>query len=226
MTPSCSRLPPGHWTAGSTRIHAGRGGGIASARPGSSRRSCSCLTTNWTHHHDGVAYVFPEPTSVAVSNAAQTGNWQRISKQRPAKPITEKVFTLGIDHGLKPSGAAYAYVVVPGLEADAVNAFAQSIPVRVLANSAVVQAAVHQPNAGFAAVFHEAGVIEGQGWRVSVDRACAIVLRQDHIAVADPTAGTGAITLDVTRPGAMARQLTVTLPSGLHAGASVTMSLD
>ena len=75
-------------------------------------------------------------------------------------------------------------------------------------------------------VFHSAAEIEGQRWRVTVDRACAIVVRTDHVVVADPTTATGTVTLSITRPGAATRQLTATLPSGLRAGASVTVSLD
>lgn len=61
---------------------------------------------------------------------------------------------------------------------------------------------------------------------MNVDRACAIVVQEDHVAVAEPTAGTGTVTIDVTRPETPAKRLTATLPSGLHAGASVTVSLD
>ncbi|MBT3376514.1 MAG: hypothetical protein HN742_29520 [Lentisphaerae bacterium] len=181
--------------------------------------------TRWVHH-DGIAYVFPESTTVQISNRSATGSWQRISKQRPATPVTQNVFTLGIEHGQMPAGAAYEYLVFPGASPDRVAALAASPVVRVLASSATVQAALHQATATLGAVFHEAGEFGAQGWHVGVDRACTLIVRENRVALSDPTAGTGTVVLEVGRPGAPTRQLTVALPSGLRAGASVVAGLD
>jgi len=188
------------------------------------RRACRA---RWVHH-DGVAYVLQQLADVQLNNEARAGSWQRISKQRSGTQVSDQVFALGIEHGVRPQGVGYSYLVIPGVAVEAVPAlaFVQSTPARVLANSASVQAVVHHAGAVLGAVFHEAGELETQGWHVVVDRPCAVVVHQGHVAVADPTAGTGPITLDITRPGRSAKRLSAALPSGLRVGASVIVKLD
>src|SRR5690606_16844154 len=70
--------------------------------------------------HDGIGYVFPNPTLVELKNGTEKGSWWRISKQTstPKEEVTMDVFKLWIDHGKRPSDATYEYMVVPATTVD------------------------------------------------------------------------------------------------------------
>lgn len=180
-------------------------------------------------HHDGIGYVFPRAREVNYVAAARTGNWQRISAQRRADPVTEGVFALCLDHGTRPDSAEYAYAVFPGADAAAMPARVRALPFSILANSPDLQAVAHPGDGSVAIVFYVPGQFEGDGWQVRVDRACAVLLRQSEgawrLSAADPAAAAGTLTVTLSRQGGAARQVAVALPAGPQAGASVTVPL-
>src|SRR5439155_13319620 len=51
--------------------------------------------------HDSVAYLFPAPASVNISNITASGSWRDISHQASAttETVNKNVFTLWLDHG-------------------------------------------------------------------------------------------------------------------------------
>jgi chondroitin AC lyase len=69
-------------------------------------------------HHDSIAYVFPNPQNVRLSNKTESGTWRSINRQQWAtdEEVQEDVFKLWIDHGHTPSQEKYAYIVVPGIK--------------------------------------------------------------------------------------------------------------
>lgn len=96
------------------------------------------------------------------------------------------MFSLWINHGKRPRGAGYAYVVTPQRDADALDAFAQALPVRVLANTPQVQAVGGTDGNALQAVFYEAGkVAGGEKWgTVAADAPCLLMLRREGNGVA------------------------------------------
>ncbi|MEO7768176.1 MAG: polysaccharide lyase family 8 super-sandwich domain-containing protein, partial [Ferruginibacter sp.] len=87
-------------------------------------------------YHDGVGYIFPAPTSVNLDNKLSTGNWRQINHQDWATKdtIQRELFSLWLDHGIKPINAGYAYIVVPGIEAASIDSYQknqryQSLPI-------------------------------------------------------------------------------------------------
>ena len=187
------------------------------------------LDARWIWH-DGIAYMFDKTTPVTLANASCTGNWKRICTQRSSDPVTDKVFMLGLTHGVRPDGAAYAYAVLPGTEAKDMPGFVHESPFRIAANSVKVQAVYHSGDAALGLVFHEAGQFEWHAWRLVVDRPCVLVIRrkQDgwHMAVADPAAGSGTVRMDIAWPSGRAHGVNVKLPGGQHVGASTVVRLE
>src|SRR3546814_16920513 len=72
----------------------------------------------------------------------QTGSWYLISHQSdsPRDPVSKDVFKLWIDHGLRPDGASYEYVVVPGVSAQEASELNLADELSILANEAGLQA--------------------------------------------------------------------------------------
>ena len=101
--------------------------------------SASPSALQWVHH-DGTGYFFPGGVSNAgISGVNQTGSWQSINTGQSADPVTLGVFSLHLNHGTAVSGGSYTYIVAPGLDAAAMDAF----PVanyQILRNDETVQA--------------------------------------------------------------------------------------
>lgn len=113
-------------------------------------------------YHDQVGYLFPEPETVHLQQKAATGSWWRINKQTdsPKDEIELDVFSLWLDHGIRPSEAEYAYVVMPASTGEQVAAYSEELPIHILANSPEVQAVYHKGLDMCQAVFYEAGAVQ------------------------------------------------------------------
>jgi len=187
------------------------------------------VSSRWIHH-DGIGYLFPDVQSLRISNQQQTGSWHRVSSQRPDIPITEPVFSMSIEHGPHPDGDAYAYAVVPGIEAQNMTALASRQDTRILANRPDVQAVFHASDATLGALFYRSGRFELSDWTLEVDRACALLCTGTKdawtVSVADPAAGEGPLRVAIQPPGEQSVTMTVKLPVGSAAGASVRLPLQ
>ena len=91
----------------------------------------------WAHQNK-VGYLFLEPMDVRLSAEQQTGSWSRIAHFYRGWPTEQRdVFSVTIAHRLPSS---YAYALLPDRTAEATERTAKNIPVRVVENSATVQA--------------------------------------------------------------------------------------
>jgi len=139
------------------------------------------------------------------------------------------VFMLGLTHGIRPDGAAYAYAVLPGTEVQAMPEFVHEPPFRVAANSMKVQAVYHPGDAALGIVFHEAGQFKWHEWRVAVDRPCVLVIRARAgclvCGCGRPRGGSGTVRLDVSWPNGQTHGVNVKLPEGQNVGASTIVCL-
>ena len=147
--------------------------------------SCSVL-------HDEVGYVLLGSTTAKLKVGPQTSAPRPSYPGRPsAPPITEQVFTLWVDHGVRPTDAQYAYAVIPGTNAQKLADWQAHPPVRVISNT-VAQQAVINDHAGVAEiVFYTPGsVVLTPGLTVKTDRACLALLTRHgsstHVAVSSP----------------------------------------
>jgi chondroitin AC lyase len=177
-------------------------------------------------HHDGVGYVFPERTPATVSTRVQTGSWHDINHAHGEETVSTPVFASWIDHGVAPGEESYAYVLRPGVGADAMPAVASDPGIDVLANDPAAQA-VHLPAADLVgAVFYEPGrVAAADGPSLAVDDRCLLQVRERGTAtvatVADPSRSLDAVTLTLGE-----RAWTVPLPDcsqGRAAGTTVSL---
>ncbi|WP_373511122.1 polysaccharide lyase family 8 super-sandwich domain-containing protein, partial [Persicitalea sp.] len=94
-------------------------------------------------HHDKIGYVFPEPSTVSLSNQAETGSWAAITDEKNISDVvvSEDVFTLWFDHGKRPDGASYQYIVVPNVSEQELNETSRdNRSIEILSNTPSLQA--------------------------------------------------------------------------------------
>ncbi len=148
-------------------------------------------------HHDKVGYIFPEPATVNLSNQAETGRWSAITDQKniSGELVSEDVFALWFNHGRKPRGASYAYIVVPGVTEQVLSESSRNNrSVEILANTPALQA-VRQGRLGISqAIFHQAGTLEAEKGviTISLDSPGIAMLktrdgRLSELTLADPS---------------------------------------
>lgn len=180
---------------------------------------------SWVYH-DSVAYILPQPTGINLSNGEATGNWRRINHQAWAteETVKENVFSLWLDHGVQPGNAGYAWIVVPGTDAASAAAYSKKAPVKILSNTAELQAVQHTGLHRTGIVFYKAGSVRINDKLTLASTAPCIVMVKaegstvDTIAVADPTQKLSSLQLKVNE-----RTIDVTLPAGTEAGSTVVV---
>lgn len=158
-------------------------------------------------HHDKIGYIFPEPTTVTLSNRAETGRWSAITDQKNINNelVSENVFGLWFDHGNKPTKGSYQYIVVPDVsEGQLMATGATNRSIAILSNTADLQAVKNQKLGISQLAFYKAGAIDiGQGISVRMDSPGMAMLKMPggkltELTVADPSRKLSQISVTVT----------------------------
>jgi chondroitin AC lyase len=138
--------------------------------------------------------------------------------------VSIPIFNAWIDHGSGPKDAGYEYVVLPGVTLHDAKRFAASPGIRVLSNTAEVQAAYSAKEKMVEAVFRRPGDLRTPIGNVQVDHACALLIqhlrRGWKVTAADPAHGIFDLSVSVD-----SRKTVLHLPQGAFAGSSVTALL-
>jgi chondroitin AC lyase len=158
--------------------------------------------------HDSVAYLFPTPVSINVSNTTATGNWRDITHQASAttEPVKKDLFTMWFNHGSKLTSAGYAYVVVPGITTTTANTYLAKSGVTILSNTADLQAVQNKLLNLTEVVFYQPGTIKINGnLELKADSPCIVLVKMgvnsiERIAVSDPTQKLKSLQLTVNTP--------------------------
>jgi len=205
-------------------------GEVLSARVKLPKGTHKLVGPAWVYH-DGVGYLFPEKTSVTLRSGNQTGSWHRIHTASSKDKVELEVFSLSIDHGKKPKGAKYTYIVAPGVTAKAMPAYARNPGVEILRNTYSLQAVQHKELRILAAAFYKRGKLSTtEGLTVSVDQPCLLLLREDkkgiRATLSNPTNQKLSVNLTVAQEGAALVRRKFDLPGGEKAGRSVGARLS
>jgi chondroitin AC lyase len=177
--------------------------------------------------HDSIAYIFPGDEPVNIKADVQKGNIQRMYGLGKDTVYAHEVFSLWFDHGLKPSGESYQYVVVPGINSDDIARYAEKIPLTILSNTIKVQAVLHDQLEITGVVFHQAGEFEvGKDLVVNVNCPCLLMLKEGMITVSDPTTMLKEIEVTLKSGDGNVQTRLIDLPSGGFAGKSVSVEMD
>jgi len=153
------------------------------------------LTSASWIYHDGVGYIFTAPTSVSLDNKMATGNWREINHQDWATKDTVQraLFSLWLDHGIKPTNAGYAYIVVPGIEAASIDSYQKKSAISILANTTAMQAVQHKTLGISQVVFYKQGTLKlSDKIMISANSPCMVIVKLkgnsiEEMTVSDPT---------------------------------------
>ncbi|GFI00029.1 polysaccharide lyase 8 family protein [uncultured Phocaeicola sp.] len=192
--------------------------------------SSSCHSPEWILH-DSIAYLFPEGGELFIHKQWQEGSWHDINRSAIEGNVRKQVFTLGFDHGKRPTEATYAYIVVPGKDAKSIKEYNKKKQVAILENTSDIQAVNHKQLGLWGIVFHHAGEFNHKGLRIAVDKPCILMVKQQGkhttLHIADPTQSETNIQVTLSCP---ARKAPKTIDcdfkeSGIYAGATRTYTL-
>ncbi len=107
----------------------------------------------------GIGYLFPTKTDVVMHNTTQTGSYKSISSSTSDAPVSEKVFSLWVNHGVKPTGGSYAYAVVPDTDKEKLTKLATKLAGEILSNTTDLQAVRDDASGLSQAIFYNAGKV-------------------------------------------------------------------
>lgn len=149
--------------------------------------------------HNSVGYYLPEASKGILKAGTQTGKWSKINFNESDEVVSLPVFNFILSHGEKPTGAHYAYIVVPGVgNVQTLASFAIN-DVKIESNTEKVQAVSCQSQDMVQAVFYEAGTLACNGKTIHASKPCVVMIKgystaTPEILTADPTQGTAAQT--------------------------------
>lgn len=87
------------------------------------------------------------------------------------------MFKIWLDHGKSPKNANYDYIVVPGVDE---NALADDGKIRkeinILANNGKMQAVENKALKVLQVIFYEPGELKAKDWSVKVDQPCVVMI--------------------------------------------------
>lgn len=197
--------------------------------------------------HDGIGYVFPEPEEIELSNTNVSGSWWNISKQTstPRDEVKLDVFKLWLNHGRRPSDAAYQYIVVPATTIEMLKNNSSEKSISILKNTPEVQAVFNKGLGIFQAVFYEGGeVLIHDDIKIQVHNPGIVMVKIKDgiitdISVSDPNRNLTRFNFTVSRKsdkqedGFIASwneteghsHVSVKLPQNNFAGSSITIKL-
>ena len=178
---------------------------------------------------DGVAgYYFPEGASnLQAQFVAGSGAWTTINPTDSDSTIyTDYYLQIVSKHGVNPTGAKYAYVILPNRTVSSVKAYAANPDVTILSNTEPTST-----TAGIQAVKSQIlGVVAANFWAktsgpdnggtadiITVNKQCSVIVKETYntlsVGVADPTqSNTGAITVTLNGRASLA---TLSVDSGV-----------
>lgn len=173
------------------------------AQDGTAGWSATLNVADWAQLDGAGGYLLPGGATVQAARTDRTGSWSAVNTGGPSTPITRPYLSLCLDHGTAPSGASYAYGLLPGFSAARTAARAAQPIVTVLANSPSVQAVQCAPLGLTAANFFAAGATGG----ITVNAPCAVVVQQTgnrlDVGISDPTQLGSTVTVQLARGGSV-----------------------
>ncbi|MEV4197880.1 polysaccharide lyase 8 family protein [Micromonospora globbae] len=150
----------------------------------------------WAHLEGVGGYIFPGGATINALRDVHSGTWSNIGGSG-TNTVSRRYLTMWFDHGTNPSGASYAYVLMPGASGTATSNLAASPDYAITSNTAELQS-VRVGRLGLQGINF---FLAGSHASVTVDQPCSVMLfRQLHdlvLAVADPTLSASIINISL-----------------------------
>ena len=179
----------------------------------------SCGKTVWNEAENEfrngnfVYRLFDVDRGVRAETQVRTGNWKRVTAALSEDPVEGELFTLTIDHGVRPENGSCAYLVAfdSRKEPDVQLLKTDSDAIHAVAKNGVVMAAFFEPG----------NVTLPDGRVLGAKQPALVMFRNGRIFAADP--GRTRKKVEFTLGG---NQFLVSLPQGREAGRTVSASFE
>lgn len=142
------------------------------------------------------------------------------------------LFSLNINHGLRPMQGMYAYLVRPNVQdVQEAQTYARQIPVKVLSNTEQLQAVYHTGLGIAEGVFYQPGALTlPDGTVLKVDAPCVLMWNEQErkVNLANPyceTENPASITVTLIKES-QSKSLVFDMPLGEFAGSSVVQFVE
>lgn len=192
------------------------------------KESFSYINPDWILHNK-IGYIFPENGNVFVSNRTQNGNWYDINNTASKQSLQKEIFTVGFNHGKKPSNASYAYIIVPGKQTvKDMRKYQKNKNIEILANTEEQQIVRNKELGIWQMIFYQAGEFKNKDIAVKVNQGCALMIKENdkykvEVHIADPAQTQSIIEADICIPHKSKEIKKICYDfnhSGIYAGAS------
>jgi chondroitin AC lyase len=143
---------------------------------------------NWILH-DNWWYYFPGTSSLHLENQERKGAWNRVVAPMSSHELTTEIFQVNLDHGLKPSDAAYAYYVFPAAQKNTIRKRAKAI--KIITNNKDRQAVMTTDGKFSGVIFYKPSNCQLGRLEINSSAACVVLLSSEknklQLSVSDPT---------------------------------------
>ena len=151
---------------------------------------------------DNIGYYFPDGEDLNILKETKTGSFKDINTSvkdgdAGSEESTRNYLSLAVSHGDGTTAGAedYAYVLLPGMNAEETAAYAEGAGIEILANNSTVQAVRDASSGASGYQFWAAGEIEN----VKADQPVSVTLKEDqgrlHIGISDPSQTQSSLTV-------------------------------
>lgn len=180
-----------------------------------------------------IGYIFPGQNSINLSNQEEVGRWSDITDQKniSEEMVSEDVFMIWFNHGKRPKGASYEYIVVPNIEVEELKQKSMTnANIEILSNTPAIQAVNHIEHQICQVAFYQAGEITiADGLNLRMDSQGMVMLhlsggRIEKITVADPSRKLSRMLITVTGKYSSQSEVLKTFPD--HDNSSTLMLID
>ena len=175
-------------------------------------------SVQWVYQ-DKVGYIFPNNTTINVSNQSETGRWSDLTDQKniSKEPVSTDIFKLWFNHGDKinetdiyenrilKKSPGYSYIVVPNVSIEGLEETIQNNRgIEILSNTEELQAVKHNILGQVQLAFYRAGEIEiGKGEKVKMESQGMALLKSKNGKVVE---------LTLSDPSRNLNKIMITLP--------------
>lgn len=142
---------------------------------------------DWIIHND-IGYFLPSGGKLHVETGERSGTWFDINNTQKKDKVSAEVFTAYLDHGVKPSNAAYSYIIVPGISSvTEAESYASGNSVSVLRNNTSIQAVRSNTLGKTGIVFYNRGEFSCDLFDVTTNAPCVLLINDNgSFSIADP----------------------------------------
>ena len=180
---------------------------------------------------DGIGYIIPKGYLTCLRNGVQKGKWSEINQTyKGDSTISNEVFKLWIDHGIKPKDRNYEYIVFPHTDVNEMLNYSNNLPIEILVNNPHIQAVLNKNLNITEAVFYEPGdlVIE-KNLKINVDKPCLVLIQNSNheikVSLSNPYAKALTVNLKITSSNYF-RIIVFNLPDSDKGGSSITKTIN